>query len=87
MRGSNPAGGLLPGAAAPDVVTRNTFPPSRVGCCGNEALWLSPVAMYRKPSGPKRIRPPLCAPDPPTAFATSLKAMSVTMSVRALAVV
>src|ERR1051325_10293093 len=87
MRGSKHAGGALPGAAAPVVVTRSTFPPSNVGLCGRMGLWLSPVVTYRKPSGPNRIRPPLCKPAPPTPLAASLNAMLVMISVRLLALV
>ena len=43
MRASKPAGGVLPGAAAPLVVTRSTLPPIIVGLCGSDGLWLSPV--------------------------------------------
>ena len=44
---------------------------------------MSQVVIHKKPSGPKRIRPPLWAPGPPSRRA-SLKAMSGTMSVRSL---
>ena len=49
----------LPGAGSPSAVMRRILPPSESGSWERDELWASPVVTYRKPSGPKAIRPPL----------------------------
>src|SRR3990172_5261331 len=64
----------LPDAAFPVSVTLRIFPARLFLSCASDGSCASPVAMYRFPSGPKAILPPLwlAAPGIPSSITFSL---------------